>query len=117
MVAVAILSGSLTMIFRAFILSVDYINHLVYRLYANTLLDNQVETLKWHFQVHNELPVNFSDDIKKAVFHNKEMNFGLRATFSNVENLDRTIRADLTLSWQERNRTISISRSAYISRL
>lgn len=118
MVTTVILTGGLMMIYRAFFLSLDYTNHLRYRLQAGIFLDNKLTEMQKYFQDNGELPtVQFEEDIKSIVFKNYDVPFRLQTHITSVPDVHRTFRVTMLLSWEERNRTINLSRSAYISKI
>ena len=117
MVTLAVLSGGLVMIYRALFLSVDYAAHLNMRLQAQMLLSNRMEEMQKGYQVHGAVPVQFAEDTISARFREKRKDLALGSHYQSVEGLDQLIHVDLLLSWGERNRTISLPRSAYISKL
>ena len=117
MVTLAVLSGGLVMIYRALFLSLDYAAHLNMRLQAQMLLSNRVEEMQKGYQLHGAVPVQCSEDTILAHFQEKRKDLALGSHYESVEGLEHLLHVDLLLSWGERNRTISLPRSAYISKL
>src|SRR3989338_11171657 len=56
MVAAAILSFGIVMLYRAFFVSLNYVNHITYRLYAMNILDNKISMLQKTFEVSKIIP-------------------------------------------------------------
>lgn len=117
MVTLAVLSGGLVMIYRALFLSIDYAAHLNLRLQAQMLLSSRIEEMQRGYQAKGEVPVQFSEDAVAVRFQEKKKDLVLGSHFRSVEGLQHLLHVDLLLSWEERNRTISLPRSAYISKL
>ena len=116
MVTLAILTGGLVAIYRAFFLSLDYTTHLTNRLYANVFLNNRLAELQQQYQATGEVLMKFDEDIKKALVNNREINFTLRTTLKSAENLNQVLWVSLILSWSEQNHPVSLMKSGYISR-
>ncbi len=114
MVALAILSFGIVMIFKVFFVSLDHMSHITSRLYASTLLDNRIEAVERHLRTFNAFPFDLEE--KEAIdTGTKEMEFVRNMTLSEVEDYFDIFQLDLSLKWMEGEKEINLSRSAYIS--
>ncbi len=114
MTAVVIFSVSVVAIYRSYILSLERMNYLTRRLYATVLLDDRLVRLERILRAYQVLPVDIEKTIKIDVA-DRPAEFQQRVQFQEVEDYADIFQTDLTLSWQEGEREISVSRAAYIS--
>ncbi len=115
MATVVVLTSGIVFIYKAFFISLDYINHMTYRIYAVNLLNNRIATLERDLESENVLPVGNKEDIEKVTLGHKTVDFRYDRTFRNVEKLSNIYELTLGLSWREGSRDIRLSRSLYIA--
>ena len=115
MVAIAVLSAGLILIYNAFFISVNYTNHLTYRLQADILLDEKIAGLKQLLQDQTVLPLTLTEEVERVKIHNKPVDFQYTFDLHSVENLPGLFLLDISVSWRENSRRIQLSRSIYIS--
>ncbi len=116
LVSIAVLTTGLVFIYKAFFLSLDYITHLRYRLHAAVLLDDKLAELRRDFIFRDEVSIDPKDYTRSLALNNREILFQFLPTYHTVDGLADVSQLDLTLTWQERERVVRLSRSAYISR-
>ena len=116
MVTIAILSLGLVMIFRAFFISLDAINHLTYRWHAMVLLENKLVEIQQRFQTKGEILMELTSSPERAVINRHPVNFGYKTEVRHFADLDDFFQVNLTIFWRERSRDINLSQTAYITR-
>ncbi|HBG62529.1 MAG TPA: hypothetical protein DDX37_11970 [Candidatus Omnitrophica bacterium] len=114
MVALAVLSLGIVIIFKGFIVSLDRMNYLTNRLYATTLLDNRITAIERMLRVYETLPFELNRKEKLNVGA-KEIEFRQRMNISEVEDFADVFELDLSLLWDSGGKEMILSRSAYIS--
>ena len=114
MVTLTILSAGLTMIYKTLIASLDRMNYLTNRLYADNLIDNRIAVIERMLRSYKALPFEVAQ--KEAVnIGRKELEFKQETLITEVENFLDVFQLDLTVGWQERDHQVSLKRSAYIA--
>jgi len=114
LVTLIILSVGIVAIFKTYLISLDQINHLTYRLYATTILDNQISSIERMLRAYQALPLELTHEEEvnlghKTIIFKQELNIGQVDEFLDV------FQIEVTLTWMENNRPKQLSRSAYIS--
>ncbi|MBU4333912.1 MAG: prepilin-type N-terminal cleavage/methylation domain-containing protein [Candidatus Omnitrophica bacterium] len=114
MVALAVLSLGIVIIFKGFIVSLDRLSYLTNRLYATTLLDNRITAIERMLRVYETLPfdLNRKENINVGA---KEIEFRQRMSISEVDDFADVFELDLSLLWDSGEKEMILSRSAYIS--
>ena len=114
MVTLAIFSLGIVMIFKAFHTSLDKISYLTNRLYATTILDNRISDIERMLRAYKALPIDLNQQESINV-GGKFIEFKEAMEINEVEDFPNVFKIDLSLIWEEGNREVSLSRSAYIS--
>lgn len=115
MVTVAIISFGFSMIYKAFFISLDYVDHLTHRLQVITLLENKIREVEEHFKEDPETALTqYENEEEPVKFYNKEVLFKYIFNIQKVDDLSNLYLLDLTVSWLEGRRNVSLSRAAYI---
>ena len=114
MVAVSILAVGLTMIFKAFLICLDYMNHLTNRIYADIFLDNELITLQMQYQLTGEIPVGESQ-VAPPFRQTTPLNFQYAVNLYPLGELKDIYQLNIVLSWKEHGQTKSLVRSSYVS--
>lgn len=114
MVTLAVLSGSIVMIYRALFSSLDHMSRLNSRLYADILLEDRIATIERTLRAYKALPFELNPPQAVDVGA-KEIQFTPQMKISEVSGFMDVFQIDLALQWQEGQRQIQLSRSAYIS--
>ncbi len=113
MVTSVILSAGLVAIYRSFFIAADVVQHLSNRLYALNLLENKITTIERDFRSRKDFDIGpLTED---AVVNNHPVVFQYRVELKPVGSLLTVFQLDISLSWEERGRFRSVSRSAYFS--
>jgi len=114
LVTMTILSVGIVAIFKTYLISLDQINHLTYRLYATTILDNRISTTERMLRAFQALPIDLQHTEKVDLGH-KTVNFEQELNISKVEDFLNVFEIDVTLKWMENDHQKQLSRSGYIS--
>ena len=114
MVALAVLSLGIVIIFKGFITSLDRLSYLTNRLYATTLLDNRITGIERMLRLYETLPFELNRKEKVNV-GSREIEFRQRMSISEVDDFADVFELDLSLLWDSGDREMILSRSAYIS--
>ncbi len=117
MVAVAILSFGIVFIYRALFISLDYLHHITYRLYAQELMDNKIADVERIFHQKKTIPFSQNQEKRTLNINNRKVDFVYTLNIAAIRNLDNIYQLDVSVSWPERNRHIKLSRLAYIANL
>lgn len=117
MVAVAILSIGIVLIYRSFLIALDYQEHLTNRLYARQFLDGKLSVIQRDYQDKGTIPPGGTAEAHEAVINNRPVTFQLNYELSNVEVMEGIFQLDVALSWREGGRRHRLTRSVYMSRL
>lgn len=113
MVTAVILSVGLVAIYRSFFIGADVIQHLSNRLYALNLLEAKIATIERDFRTLKDFDIGPLTE--EAVINNYPVRFQYQVDLKPVGQLLTVFQLDITLSWEERGRTMSLFRSAYFS--
>jgi prepilin-type N-terminal cleavage/methylation domain-containing protein len=116
LVTVAILGSGIVMIYKAFFVSLDYMNHLTYRLHANILLDNKINELQREYKGTDEITFSVNDAKVEVMVNNKPVDYIFGLSYRKLDNISDLLEVKLRLSWVERNRRLVLSRSAVLSK-
>lgn len=114
MVALAVLSLGIVIIFKGFVVSLDRLSYLTNRLYATTLLDNRITAIERMLRLYETLPFELNRTEKVNV-GSKEIEFRQRMSISEVDDFADVFELDLSLLWDSGKKELILSRSAYIS--
>jgi hypothetical protein len=113
MVTAVILAAGLVAIYRSFFIGLDYLQHLSCRLYALNLIENKIASAEENFRSLKDFDIGPLSET--AVINNKSVEFRFTVNLEPVGNLLSVFKLDLALTWEERDRVVTISRSAYFS--
>jgi len=114
MITVSILSFGLVLIYRAFFISLNYMEHVTYRLHAMTLLDNKVAELAQLLKGKSNLKATTLTEIDRHMVNNREVEFSFEIDYKPVLKPSGITQVDLALSWDEGIRNINLKRSVYL---
>lgn len=113
MVTAVILSVGLVAIYRSFFITFDHFHYLSCRLYANNLIETKIARAEKDFRDLKDFDIGSMTD--EVEIGNKNVAFAYTIDLKPVGTLLSVFELDITLSWDDHGRTISISRSAYFS--
>ena len=117
MTAVAILSFGIVFIYRAFFVSLNYMNHVAYRLHANNILENRITLLQEILRTEKKIPFGQKEETQRVLIDNKPVDFRYAMSFKNMGEFQKMFQLDITVFWKERGRDIKLSRTAYLADL
>jgi hypothetical protein len=113
MITVIILSTGLVALYRSFFSAVNYLDHLSTRFYALNLMESRIATIEKDFRSLKDFDIGPLQE--EALINNHPVAFQYTVDFKPVGTLLSVFELDIVLSWQERGRVVSISRTAYFS--
>lgn len=114
---ISILSVGMLTIYRAFFLSLNYLNHMTYRLYANVLLDNKIVQLERRLRTHKEIPTAMDNEVQSIRVKDKVVDFEYTINFNPQDPLSNLYQLDLSILWKEGSRSVRLFRSVYVADL
>ena len=115
MMALAVLSIGIVMIYKSFFVSISTLNHVVNRIYASNLIDGKIADLEQMFREDQSATFNRGHESVRASVGHREIEFDYSINVYSVEHLPGLQEVDVKLSWKEGSRQINLTRSAYIS--
>ena len=113
MVTAVILSAGLVAVYRSFFIGADVMRHLSNRLYALNLIETRIALIERDYRASKDFDVGPLTE--EAVINNFPVHFQFVINLKPVDQLLTVFQLDITLSWEERGRMMSLSRSAYFS--
>ena len=113
MLTVVILAVGLVGLYRSFFSAINYLDHLSTRLYALNLMESRIATIERDFRSLKDFDIGPLQE--EAVINHRPVVFQYAVDFKPVGTLLSVFQLDIVLSWQERGRSVSISRTAYFS--
>lgn len=115
MVTVAVLSSGIILIYRAFFISLSYLDHVVCRLYAMHCLENAIVNMQ--METEQNKGILFREHVQNRTIKlgNKTIDFHCPVKVSNVENLDHIFRVEVSCRWKEGSRDIQLSQTEFIT--
>jgi len=114
MVTVIILSVGITGVYQAFFMSLNHLNYLTARCYAQILLDNKVTELQAKFKSDGVIDLEKGMDGDEIPFDQGALRYGYTANFRNVGNLDDLLELNVNCLWNDGRRDFKLSKAAYI---
>ena len=117
LIAVTILATGMVAIYKVLLLSLDYQDYLMQRLYANTLIDYKIESIQQDFQETGPAALALKGETEEAVLNNKHIAFQFSYDFKNLGDLKKIFQLDVVLSWADHGRSFHLARSAYVFQL
>ncbi len=117
MMTLAILTGGVVMLYKAFFLCLDYQNHLAFRLKAFNILENRIALTEQMLRDYKLLSFTRDAQQETAVINGQEIVYRVDIKLSPTAETSFLYQVDISVAWQEKKREVVISRSAYISNL
>jgi prepilin-type N-terminal cleavage/methylation domain-containing protein len=113
MTTVAVLSVGIVAIYQSFFKSLEYINHMTYRLHALNILSNKIEMIQKEFEVTGEIHLAAPRQAS-VIVHGRRVEFQEKVDLVSLSKMQNIYQIHVVLSWRESGRNISLSRSCYI---
>jgi prepilin-type N-terminal cleavage/methylation domain-containing protein len=117
MTTLAVLGGGIVMLYKSFFLSLDYQNHLAYRVYASNLLEDKISVTEQMARDYKVLAFKKDEENEDVVFNNKPMSFHVDVKVAPVPEVPSLYQLDVKVSWKEQKRDVTMSRTAYLSNM
>lgn len=115
MVAAAVLSSGIVLVYKSFFTVLNFSDYLTRRLYAANLINNKIVTLQKVFEASRQIPFRQNREVESLTVNNKTVRFTYTMNFFQIENLKDIYQVDVILSWNEGTRDVRLSRSAYVA--
>ena len=113
MVTLVIFSVGVLAIYKTFLAALNQMDHLTKRLYATTILDNDIAKIERDLRVYHTFSTDLNDTEETQIGAQK-INFKKFAELSQLEDYGDIFKLELTLNWKEYEAPKTLSRSAYI---
>jgi hypothetical protein len=113
MLTAVILAAGLVAVYRSFFIGLNYLQHLSCRLYALNLMESKIASAEQNFRSLKDFDIGPLTET--AVINNRPVEFRFSVNTEPVGGLLSVFKIDIALTWQERDRVVTISRSAYFS--
>lgn len=117
MTTLAILTGGVVMLYKAFFLCLDYQKHLAFRLHALNILEHRIALTEQMLRDYKILSFTQDTQQETAVINNQELVYRVDLQVSPAGETASLYQIDVSVAWQEKKRGITLKRSAYISNL
>ena len=115
MIAAAILATGILFIYKTFFTSLSYLDHFVNRIYANTLIQNEIVHSQQDLEIKKDLSSIEKTRTENVKIGNKGVDFTFHTVFSPLEDVGGIFLLNVDLSWKERERNIRLSRQAFVA--
>ena len=117
MTTLAILSGGVVMLYKAFFLCLDYQNHLAFRVHASNILENKIALTEQMLRDYKIL--SFSHDVQQESFelNGHEVIYQVDIQVTPAGEAASLYQIEVAVLWKENQRNVALRRSAYISNL
>ena len=117
MTTLAILSGGVVMLYKAFFLCLDYQNHLAFRAHASNILENKIALTEQMLRDYKTL--TFSHDTQHESFelNGHEVTYQVDIQVAPAGEAAALYQIEVAVLWKENQRNVTLKRSAYISNL
>ncbi len=115
MVTVAVLSSGIILIYKAFFISLSYLNHVTNRLYAIHIMDNVIVNMQLDAAQDRAIIFRQNEQAVTVKLDNRQVDFHYFVRVYNVENLAHIFRVETSCFWKEGSRDSRISRTGLIT--
>ena len=117
MTTLAILSGGVVMLYRAFFLCLDYQNHLAFRAHASNILENKIALTEQMLRDYKIL--SFSHDVQEGSFElsGHDIAYQVDVQVTPSPEAASLYQVEVAVLWKEGPRNVAVRRRAYISNL
>lgn len=115
MMAAAILSLGIVLIYRSFFASLNYLEHVTYRLHANTLLDNKIAAVQKIYEDTHQPPPAAQSDSTSLTLNHKNIDFRFILKTDQALALENIYEVAASVEWREHGREIHLTREFYLT--
>lgn len=113
MTTMAVLSLGIVAVYQSFFKSLEYVNHMTYRLHALNILSNKIEMIQKRFEVTGEIVLTEAHPAVVYI-HGQKIEFQQDVDLVSLNQKKHIYQLNVALSWKESGRNITLSRSCYI---
>ena len=111
----AILSCGIMLVYKSFFISLNHIQHVTNRLIASNLIDKRFSDIEMVLKSQGVLILSAGPETQKVTVLNKEVDFHFDTTFTGIGTLKGLYEVNMTISWREGAKQVSMMRSAYLN--
>jgi prepilin-type N-terminal cleavage/methylation domain-containing protein len=113
MITLVILSTGITVIFRVFFYSLDQMQAMTHRLYANVLIENRLSEIERVLKVYNALPFDVNKKVD-AQLGQDQVTAEERISFRAFDEFPDLFEVNISLNWKEGKRDMKLTKTAYL---
>jgi prepilin-type N-terminal cleavage/methylation domain-containing protein len=117
LMTLAVLGGGIVMLYKSFFLCIDYQNHLTYRVFASNLLEDKIAITEQMVRDYKVLAFKEDAQDEEVLFNNKPVSFHVGTQVSLISDVPSLYQLTVTVSWKEKKRDVTLTRSAFVSNL
>jgi type II secretory pathway component PulJ len=114
MVTLSVFSLGFVGLLNVYRVSINRMNHLTVRLYAQVVLDNRLIAIERSLRAYRTLPLDVQAE-DEAVIGSKTVVFDQSLRINAVDDFLNLFSAEVSLSWREGQESRSLTGSRYIS--
>lgn len=117
MATACVLAFGLVAIYQAFFTSLNYLNHITYRVHGMILLDNRIEMVQKQLELKGQIDLGSLNDLYSARINNRNIDYKYEMSTEEVEGVDGLYQLNLLIKWKESTREIKVSKTVYVFKL
>jgi prepilin-type N-terminal cleavage/methylation domain-containing protein len=117
MIALVVFSGGIVMIYKSFLLCVDYLSYLNCRLYASQMVENKISNIARSYRESQDATFEFGAQTETLEVNHKWIDFNYTVKADPVSGLDYVYRLSVTLSWYDGRRLMKLSREGLLTKI
>lgn len=117
MTTLAILTGGVVMLYKAFFLCLDYQNHLAFRVYAINIIEHKIALTEQMLRDYKALTFSHDAQEETAAVNGRQMTYQVDIKVGPSGDAMEIYKIDVTVAWKENRRNVTVQRSAYLSNL
>lgn len=111
---VIILSTGLGGVFRAYLMSMDYMDYLTTRVYMNFLLDQKLTFMQREFAIRGAVSQGAHTGVEMVEINQEHKLVEFSSRFTKVDELENLVHVALKVTWAGSNRRTQMERHAYL---
>ncbi len=114
MVAIVILSAGIVAVYRSFFLCIDYLNNIATRWWANELIEEKMFDVTRRLQESQGRVLDSGIPSQTVTINRRPITFQYDVAVDPVASLEGLFRLNVTLSWNDGHKPMTINRSVYV---
>ncbi len=117
MVALAVLSAGIVMIYKSFFLCVDYLSYLTCRLYATQMIESKIADISSSYKQSQDNTFSRGAMTESVEINHKWVDFNYSIDMYPEKGLDYVYRLKVSLGWHDGHRLMHISREGLLTKI